>query len=937
MRDAAWATQSIPRTEALAQAIAHHRAGRLPEAERLYRAILDAQPLHPDANYNIGLLAVQVGRPEGALPHLKAALEGQPSQGQFWLSYIDALIQAGHPDTALQVLAQGRQRGLAGAAIEALSARASAAAQRGGPFAVAVAHHMAGRLEEAVASYRHALATSPDAVEAHSNLAIALYGLGRLEEAVASYRRAVDIKPDHAEAHNNLGSTLRALGRLAEAEASCRSALAITPDFAEAHYNLGTVLADLGRLNEAEASYRRALEVRPDIPEAHNNLGNALRDQGRLEEAAASYRRALALQPNVAELHGNLGNTLRDLCRWEEAETSCRRALALKPDYAEAYNILGNILRDLGRQEEAVANYRRALEIKPDIPGLHTNLGSAYRDLGRLAEALSSCMTALRIKETPEAKSLFVSCVKRPHFTQDDYDVRAALARALTEPWDRPTDLMPTGAILVKLNPLIGECVVRSTKAWPQRLSARELFATSGIAAVSAGMLLRAILVSAPICDIDLERFLTMARHALLAVATGAEANEDGQASLLDFHCALARQCFINEYVFDWTAPEAAQARALKDSLVAALEAEAPVSVLWLLAVASYFPLHSLPLARRLLDRPWPETVAVVLTQQIRDPEEEMECRSTINQLTTINDEISKLVRQQYEENPYPRWIKAAPVDQPVNFDTILCRTFPLAPFRPLGKATDLDVLIAGCGTGQQAIDAAQLYKGARFLAVDLSLASLGYAKRKSAALGLDMIEYAQADIMQLGSLDRRFDVIEASGVLHHLADPLAGWRVLLGLLRPGGFMRLGLYSEVARRDVVRGRAFIAERKYGATEEEIRRCRQELMAAGGGADLYSFLYWSDFFSISACRDLLFHVQEHRMTLDGIADFLDESGLQLLGFEIDSQVLQAYKLRYPNDCEATNLRQWQMFENDNPDTFRGMYQFWVQKPVGRRPS
>jgi hypothetical protein len=86
----------------------------------------------------------------------------------------------------------------------------------------------------------------------------------------------------------------------------------------------------------------------------------------------------------------------------------------------------------------------------------------------------------------------------------------------------------------------------------------------------------------------------------------------------------------------------------------------------------------------------------------------------------------------------------------------------------------------------------------------------------------------------------------------------------------------------------------------------------------------------DFFSTSACRDLLFHVQEHRMTLTGIDAFLRENDLQFLGFEIDTNVLRAYKLRFPDDSAATNLGRWQIFENENPDTFIGMYQFWIQK-------
>jgi SAM-dependent methyltransferase len=257
-----------------------------------------------------------------------------------------------------------------------------------------------------------------------------------------------------------------------------------------------------------------------------------------------------------------------------------------------------------------------------------------------------------------------------------------------------------------------------------------------------------------------------------------------------------------------------------------------------------------------------------------------------------------------------------------------LRQKFPLTSFERHGKSGTIEFLIAGCGTGQHSIETAQSFKGAQVLAVDLSLSSLSYAKRKTRELGLTSIEYAQADLLQLGTLDRSFDVIEAIGVLHHLADPLAGWRILLSLLRPGGFMRLGLYSEVARRNIVKARVLIVEQGYGATAGEIRLSRQRVMdqSAIFGTTINSL----DFFSTSACRDLLFHVQEHRMLLTGIDAFLRQNNLTFLGFEIDGDVLHAYKQRFPSDPAATNLGQWQTFENENPDTFVGMYQLWIQK-------
>jgi len=255
-----------------------------------------------------------------------------------------------------------------------------------------------------------------------------------------------------------------------------------------------------------------------------------------------------------------------------------------------------------------------------------------------------------------------------------------------------------------------------------------------------------------------------------------------------------------------------------------------------------------------------------------------------------------------------------------------LRKDFPHATFSDLWGAKVIDMLIAGCGTGRQSIETVCLFGNVQVLAVDLSLASLAYAKRKTREVGVGNIEYAQADILNLGMLGRTFDVISCGGVLHHMADPMQGWRVLLSLLRPGGLMQIALYSEIGRRDVVAARAIIAERGFQPTPEGIRSCRRELTLSP--ARRITNIY--DFFSTSECRDLVFHVQEHRLGIPDLKSFLVANGLSFIGFRIADAVRQAYAARFPNDRAMTNLDHWHEFETAHPETFTGMYQFWVQK-------
>jgi SAM-dependent methyltransferase len=329
-----------------------------------------------------------------------------------------------------------------------------------------------------------------------------------------------------------------------------------------------------------------------------------------------------------------------------------------------------------------------------------------------------------------------------------------------------------------------------------------------------------------------------------------------------------------------------------------------------------------------LLQRSFPPTAEALIVQQVVEPRQEHEIRGAIRALTTIEDAVSRKVQRQYEDMPYPRWLTAGSIGQPVTIDWYLRSQFPAAPLRATLSHGSLDILIAGCGTGQHAIETAQRFTGARVLAIDLSRSSLGYAIRKTRELGLANVDYAQADILKLAALGRSFDLIEVGGVLHHMRDFAEGWRALLTVLRPGGVMHVGLYSALARADIRAARAFIAERGYGESADDIRRCRQELQRHEEGSALHNVTKYADFFTTSECRDLLFHVQEQQLSIPEIAAFLRAHGLLFLGFT--GAVGHAYRARFPADVAMTDLEQWHQFETEQPMAFTGMYQFWVQR-------
>lgn len=555
------------------------------------------------------------------------------------------------------------------------------------------------------------------------------------------------------------------------------------------------------------------------------------------------------------------------------------------------------------------------------------DLASALIAEGMFADAMDACIRSLRGEETPAAKALFVRLVK----TDTSYNsghVRQFLIRALSDPWCRTGQLVPASLALVRSNRVARQCIERAVASWPMVLSKEELFGAEGLAALDTDDLFLAVLENTPAADLDLEHFLVLARRALLLDALAPQSPDKADSSALRFCCAVARQCYINEYVYDCTAEENDGVASLRDAISKHLTEAKPVPGAWAAALACYSPLSSLPDCQRLAAVMAEPPLAGLFSQQVAEILRELAHRGDLQQLTPIDDATSRLVRSQYEEHPYPRWVRSPSLDGTVPFSAFLASELGVKSPRPARQVDNADVLIAGCGTGQQSIQTAQRFPAARILAVDLSAASLAYAKRKTRELRIVNIEYAQADILRLDSIGKTFDFIECVGVLHHLEDPMAGWRVLRSLLRPGGIMHIGLYSALARRDIAAAQGQIVAQGYPSTTEGIRQFRLDLQLIDRWRPYRWLTALEDFYDTSGCRDLLFHAKEHRFTMSQIKESLAELGLDFLKFNVDLAVQQRYALRFPGELARTDLNCWTQFEVENPKTFLGMYNFYV---------
>nr|MBX2885551.1 class I SAM-dependent methyltransferase [Granulosicoccus sp.] len=347
--------------------------------------------------------------------------------------------------------------------------------------------------------------------------------------------------------------------------------------------------------------------------------------------------------------------------------------------------------------------------------------------------------------------------------------------------------------------------------------------------------------------------------------------------------------------------------------------------------LAMYQPLHRLDICGALSElnqSSMSTSFAKLIQLVVREPQEEALLRSRIEPLSPIDNTVSDAVRGQYEQHPYPRWFDLTEKSR-ISYYDYLNSLFPhFAPSEALREP--VSVLSAGCGTGQEAAIIASGRLTEEVTGLDLSATSLAYAQRMATKKSLSNVKFVQGDILNLNELGQTFPVIESTGVLHHMADPVAGWQSLVNVLREPGMMKVGLYSTRASKEVEKARAWIKAQGYPSDDETIKEVRAKILSADQDHPLYALRHSEDFYSVSACRDLIFHVQECTYTPAELSPILKQLGLNFIGFELPTEQIRAdYLAQFPEDRSMTNLESWDQFDQKYPDTFSGMLVFWCQ--------
>jgi tetratricopeptide (TPR) repeat protein/SAM-dependent methyltransferase len=690
---------------------------------------------------------------------------------------------------------------------------------------------------------------------------------------------------------------------------------------------IGVSHLEAGRLDEAAQVFRGILQDDPNHPDALHLLGLAAFQAGAAGEALEWINKAVIAQPGNPVFHSSIGLVFKALGDLEQAETALARAVEIDPEFAAARFNLGVVLGLAGWSGEAITHFQAALSLMPDDAETHFNLGLALERQGLRDEARAACRAATHLDPVNGVYwDGFARCLTPGAAVEPDAELAADLGTYLLTDDADATPLRHLVCAVLRQQPDIARLVALVEN--DENTLAAALEAEGGLAPFGDPLLL-AFLKKEPVVDAMLEHLLVAVRRTGLLQATGGS----GRDSDLAIWIALAHQCFVNEYVFFETAAETEQVDALARRIDAGLDDGAVVDPASVVILSAYRPLWQTSAADGLArhgDLNADNRLASLLRRQLHEPLAERDISENLPTVTPVTDDVSQAVRAQYEENPFPRWLSVR-LETPRPVSAVFEGLFPHLRGWAIDWPQSPQILVAGSGTGRHPIATARRFQGATVLSCDLSRASLAYASRQAAEQGVDNLRLVQGDILELGVLEQQFDIVESSGVLHHMRDPLAGWRVLVGLLKPGGLMNIGLYSEISHRRVVEVVSFIETGGYDSSPDGIRRCRHDIMGLPVDHPVHPIVREDEFYTASNFRDLFQHVQVHRFTLPDLAVILDDLGLEFLGFELpNNTILHAYRDRFPEDPAGVSLTSWHEFEVDHPNVFNGMYQFWALK-------
>ena len=746
-------------------------------------------------------------------------------------------------------------------------------------------NHIKGNLDEAEKGYIAFLKNGYSDADIFSNYALICEEREENEKAIKLYEKCSKSYPGHIYSKLNLSFLYYKLHHYKKAETIIEQAINLKPSLPNGYCIRGLILKSLNKYNESKLSFKKAIEIDNNYFDAYINLGLLNKDLNKYHEAEINYLKAIEINHKSAIAHLNLG--------------AC---------YKEKHEI-----------KKAILHTEKAIALDDKLENCYLNLATIYNQIGDYKKSLSLAKKELLINRVSDLSYQLISeIIKKGEFLNtSEKENRNLLNNLLDCKNISHQEIFGNINSIIPINILEKLSILKS-----------ELFESSEFNILIHDKELVKALKLLIFCSPLWEKVLVNIRKIILLDYSDKEKISN---SIFNFVIALGSQCFLNEYAYYISREEKAKVKDIKKKLNNNKNQD------YLLALIScYQSLSSLKNEITSLNTYVSNNKEFnnLLNLQLRELNDEKRISKGIKKLGNIKDYTSKEVKIQYELNPYPRWrYNSYSKEKKLHFLSVInSEIYPniITSNSIKLKNRKINVLIAGCGTGIQIIEASR-YENCEIIAIDLSNSSISYAKRKVDEYGLNNVNFIEMDLLELASLNKKFDLIECSGVLHHMNDPNMGLSNLLNVLEPGGFLKLGLYSKYARKEIIKAREIIKEKDIKPNVDEIRSFRNNVLN-GDMKELNKITNWSDFYSTSMCRDLCFHSHEKCYSLIEINNMLNIFSLDFLGFTISKNIKDKYQRESKDNDSLNDLVLWDKFEKSNPNSFKAMYQFWARKSI-----
>ena len=752
--------------------------------------------------------------------------------------------------------------------------------------AKSINNHLNGNLDEAEKGYIAFLKNGFSDADIFSNYGLICEGKGEIEKAIKLYEKCILNFPSHIFSRLNLSFSYYKVNDFDKAKIIIEDAIKLNPSLPNGYCIKGLILRSLNKYNESKLSLEKAIEIDPNYFDAYINLGLLKKDSNLYNDAEEYYLKALEINNKSSIAHLNLGVCYKEKLELDKAIFHTEMAINLDNKLKNAYLNLAIIYNQLGE-------YNKALRLAKKETLINQNNSLTYQIIADLIKKIA-----------PEKIS--------------EKDNRAYLNNILNRKDISHRELF------INLNNIISkEILVNLANPVFDLVNNKEfnLIHKDHVLVKSLSLLI--------FCSPLWEKVLSNIRRIMLINFSD---TQKINKNILNFTIALGSQCFLNEYVYYISEEEKIKLDEIKKS-IHNINRNQDYKLALISCYQCLFSIHNefIDLNTYISNN---IEFDKLLDLQFREIVIENKISNKIKSIGKINDSISKKVKNQYELNPYPRWrYNSYAKENKINLISVInSEIYPNYINTNKIELTDekLNILIAGCGTGIQILEASR-YRNCEITAIDLSNTSIAYAKRKVDEYGMKNTHFIEMDLLELSQLNKKFDLIECSGVLHHMKDPAMGLFNLVNSLKPKGYLKLGLYSKYARQQIHKARKLIKGKEIKPTIDEIRRFRNDVLN-GNIKNLNEITDWSDFYSTSMCRDLCFHSQEKCYTLIEIKHMLEAENLEFLGFILSKNIKDKYKKENKDKVSFENLELWDKFEKSNPSSFREMYQFWTRKSI-----